>query len=140
MVSPPIMRNNPREFLLSVHRQHVKAWEQKNLEDLRSLYAEEAIIFNTSPPARFSDFKTFENNLKKHFSQIREVSILTSNIQIEVHGEVACVTSQYLMAYHRNEDLFRQNGRWTEIYRQDKDDRDWKLIHFHSSPDPADHL
>ena len=134
------MRNNPREFLLSIHRQHVKAWEQKSLENLRSLYAEEAIVFNTAPPARFPDFKTFENNLQQYFSQIREVSILTSNIQIEVHGEVACVTSQYLMAYHRNGDLLRQNGRWTEIYHQHKDGGDWKLIHFHSSPDPSARL
>ena len=75
------MRNNPREALLNKHRQHVKAWEHKNLDNLRRLYTHDAVIFNTVPPPRFSDFKTFENTLQRYFAQIREVSILTSNIQ-----------------------------------------------------------
>ena len=57
------MRNNPREILLNKHRQHVKAWQQKNLDTLRSLYSEDAVIFGTVPPTRFSDFKTFENTM-----------------------------------------------------------------------------
>ena len=134
------MRNNSRESLLKMHRQHVKAWEEKNMDNLRGLYTEEVIVFNTVPPPRFSDFKTFENTLQQYFGQIKEVSILTSNIQIEVQGEVAWVTSQYLMAYHRNGDLLRENGRWTEIYRQEKNEGDWKLIHFHSSPDPLEQV
>ena len=64
-------------------------------------------------PARFSDFKTFENTLQQYFAQMKELSILTSNIQIEVHGGVAWITSQYLMAYHQNGQFVRQNGRWT---------------------------
>ena len=130
------MRNNPREALLNKHRQHVKAWEHKNLDNLRLLYTDDAVIFNTVPPPRFSDFKTFENTLQRYFTQIREVSILTSNIQIEVHGSVAWISSQYMMAYHKNGQLIRQNGRWTEVYCQEKGDTKWKLTHFHSSPDP----
>lgn len=129
------MRNNPRETLLSVHRRHVKAWEQKNLDQLRELYAENAIIFNSDPPPRFSDFKTFENTLNQHFSQRQELALFTSNIQIEVHGEVAWISSLYLMAFRLNGELIRQNGRWTEIYQQIGGD--WKLTHLHSSPDPA---
>lgn len=130
------MRNNPRERLLNLHRQHVKAWEQKNLDHLRDLYSGDAVVFNIIPPARFSDFRTFENTLQQYFAQMKELSILTSNIQIEVHGDVAWITSQYLMAYHQNGQLVRQNGRWTEIYWQDE--VDWKLTHLHSSPDPLD--
>ncbi len=130
------MRNNPRERLLNLHRQHVAAWEQKNLYHLRDLYSGEAVVFNIIPPARFSDFKTFENTLQQYFAQMKELSILTSNIQIEVHGDVAWITSQYLMAYHQNGQLIRQNGRWTEIYCLD--DTDWKLTHLHSSPDPVE--
>ena len=132
------MRNNPREILLNRHRQHVKAWQQKDLDTLRSLYSEDAVIFGTVPPTRFSDFQTFENTLQRYFSQIREVSILTSNIQIEVRGSVAWVASQYLMAYRSNGELIRQNGRWTEIYYQEKGDVSWKICHFHSSTDPID--
>ncbi len=130
------MRNNPRERLLNLHRQHVKAWEQKNLDHLRDLYSGDAVVFNIIPPARFSDFKTFENTLQQYFAQMKELSILTSNIQIEVHGDVAWITSQYLMAYHQNGQLVRQNGRWTEIYYQDE--ADWKLTHLHSSTDPLE--
>jgi len=90
------MRNNPRERLLNLHRQHVKAWEQKSLDHLRALYAGDAVVFNVLPPPRFSDFKTFENTLQQYFAQIRELSIVTSNIQIEVHGDVAWITSQFL--------------------------------------------
>jgi len=130
------MRNNPREHLLNLHRQHVTAWEQKNLDHLRELYSGEAVVFNIIPPARFSDFKTFENTLQQYFAQMKELSILTSNIQIEVHGGVAWITSQYLMAYHQNGQFVRQNGRWTEIYCLDE--TDWKLTHLHSSPDPME--
>lgn len=128
------MRNNPRDTLLTLHRRHVKAWEQKSLEHLRNLYSEDAIIFNTVPPPRFSDFKTFENTLNRYFTQIQEVALFTSNIQIEVRGEVAWITSQYLLAYQLNDELVRENGRWTEIYHQVNDH--WELTHLHSSPDP----
>ncbi len=130
------MRNNPREHLLNLHRQHVKAWEQKNLDHLRDLYSGDAVVFNITPPARFSDFKTFENTLQQYFAKMKELSILTSNIQIEVHGTVAWITSQYLMVYHQNGQLIRQNGRWTEIYCQDE--VNWKITHLHSSSDPLD--
>lgn len=130
------MRNNPRELLLTLHRRHVKAWEQKNLEGLRNLYAEDAVIFNTAPPPRFSDFKTFENTIHQYFSQIQEIELFTSNIQIEVRGEVAWITSQYLLAAQLKDRLVRQNGRWTEIYQQVNSH--WKLTHLHSSPDPMD--
>ncbi|MFQ5928431.1 MAG: YybH family protein [Acidobacteriota bacterium] len=128
------MRNNPRELLLNLHRRHVKAWEQKSLDHLRDLYSTNAVIFNIVPPPRFSDFKTFENTLQQYFTQIKDLAILTSNIKIEVEGDVAWITSQYLMAYHQNGQLMRQNGRWTEIYRQDNGE--WRLTHLHSSPDP----
>ena len=132
------MRNNPREQLLNLHRQHVKAWEQKSFDHLRDLYNDEAVIFNIVPPPRFSDFKTFENTLNQYFTQIKEVSILTSNIQIEVHGDVSWVTSQYLMAYSLNGRLIRQNGRWTEIYFLNNGE--WKLSHLHASPDPLEQV
>ena len=131
------MRNNPREHLLNLHRTHVRAWEQKSFDHFRHLYSHEAVIFNIVPPPRFSDFKSFENTLQQYFAQIKEVSVLTSNIQIEVEGDVAWITSQYLMAYHQNGQLFRQNGRWTEVYRQDEQG-EWKLMHLHSSPDPLE--
>ena len=130
------MRNNPREQLLNLHRHHVKAWEQKSFDNLRDLYSDDAVIFNIVPPPRFSDFKTFENTLNQYFTQIKEVSILTSNIQIEVQGDVSWVTSQYLMAYNLNGRLIRQNGRWTEIYF--RNDGEWKLSHLHASPDPLE--
>lgn len=130
------MRNNPRDTLLALHRRHVKAWEQKNLEHLRSLYSEDAVIFNTVPPPRFSGFKTFENTLHHYFDQIQDLALFTSNIQIEVRGEVGWITSQYLLAYQLHEKLVRQNGRWTEIYRQVNGG--WKITHLHSSPDPQD--
>ena len=130
------MRNNPREQLLNLHRHHVKAWEQKSFDHLRDLYNDDAVIFNIVPPPRFSDFKTFENTLNQYFTQIKEVSILTSNIQIEVQGNVSWVTSQYLMAYNLNGQLIRQNGRWTEIYFLTNGE--WKLSHLHASPDPLE--
>jgi ketosteroid isomerase-like protein len=129
------MRNNPREHILDLHRQHVKAWERRNLDAFRTIYADNAIIFNTVPPPRFSDFKTFENTAQHYFNQLDDLTLFTSNIQIEVSGEVAWITSQYLLAYQESGRLLRQNGRWTEIYQ--RSNGDWKLSHFHSSPDPV---
>ncbi len=132
------MRNNPRDDLLDLHRRHVRAWEQKNLSSLRDLYADDAVIFNTVPPPRFSDFKTFENTAHQYLGQISDVTFFTSNIQIEIKGEVAWITSQYLLAYNSNGQLLRQNGRWTEIYHQANGD--WRLTHLHSSPDPVESM
>ena len=128
------MRNNIRDDLLDLHRKHVKAWEQKDLSGLRAIYAEEAIVFNTVPPPRFSDFKTFENTLQHYFGKLSELTFFTSNIQIEVMDKVAWITSQYLLAYQVAGKLLRENGRWTEIFQKEEDE--WKLRHLHASPDP----
>ena len=128
------MRNNPRDHLLNLHRRHVKAWEQKDLAGLRDIYAEHAVVFNTVPPPRFSDFKTFENTLQQYFGKLAELTFFTSNIQIEVKDDVAWITSQYLLAHQSNGQLLRENGRWTEIYQ--KENGNWQLAHLHSSPDP----
>ena len=131
------MRNNPRDNLLELHRRHVKAWEQKNLADLREIFAGDAIIFNTVPPPRFSDFKTFENTAQQYLYQLNEITFFTSNIQIEVRDDVAWITSLYLFAYQENGQLMRESGRWTEIY-QKQNGGAWKLAHLHSSPDPSE--
>lgn len=132
------MRVNPRDDLLEVHRRHVKAWEQKDLSVLRNIYSENAVIFNTVPPPRFSDFKTFENTAHYYLSHLSELTFFTTNIQIEVHGEVAWITSQYLMAFHQNGLTKRETGRWTEIFQKLNDH--WRLTHLHSSPDPTGSL
>ncbi|UCF38814.1 MAG: nuclear transport factor 2 family protein [Acidobacteriota bacterium] len=129
------MRNNPREILLGLHRRHVKAWEGRNLDEMRVLYAPEAVVFCTEPPARFSDFKTFENNLIQHFMRMQEVTFLTSNIQIEVVENLAWVSSLYLRAFRRNGSVIRESGRWTEVYLRGENE-DWQLVHFHASNDP----
>lgn len=128
------MRNNPRELLLTVHRKHVRGWESKNFDLLRELYSSEAVIFNTIPPPRFSDFKTFENTVQQYITQLQDLAIFTSNIQIEISEDVAWIMSQYMLVYRDNGQTQRQHGRWTEIYQQENGD--WKLRHFHSSPDP----
>ncbi len=130
------MRNNPRELLLNSHRDHVKAWQQKSLNNLRRLYADNVVVFNTVPPPRFSDFKTFENTLQQYFAQIQDLTLFTENIQIEVEGDVGWITSQYLMAYQFKDEFLRRTGRWTEIYQ--RVEGEWKLAHLHSSPDPVE--
>ncbi len=130
------MRNNPRDNLLDLHRRHVKAWEQKNVNWLREIYADDAVIFNTVPPPRFSDFKTFENTAQQYFNRLAELTFFTSNIQIEVKGDVAWITSLYLMAHQHNGQYQRESGRWTEIYQ--RKNGTWQLTHLHSSPDPVD--
>ena len=129
------MRNNPRDLLLDMHRQHVSGWQQKNLGTLRQVYAEDAVIFDKVPPPRFSDFKTFENTAIQYFNEVQDITLLTDNMQIEFQGNVGWITSQYLMAYQTKGELQRETGRWTEIYQRVDDD--WKLTHFHSSPDPV---
>ena len=131
-----LMRNNPREILLNLHREHVKAWQQKSLGNLHRLYADDVVVFNTVPPPRFSDFKTFENTLQQYFAQIQELTLFTENIQIEVEGDVGWITSQYLMAYQSKDQFLRQTGRWTEIYQ--RNEGEWKLAHLHSSSDPVE--
>ncbi len=101
---------------------------------MRAVFADEAVVFGTEPPSKFSDFKTFENTLQQYFSQMSDVSFMTSNIQIEVFEPVAWVTSLFLWIYRLNGEEVRETGRWTEIYLER--DGDWKLAHFHASRDP----
>ena len=92
---------------------------------------------SSSTPFRRLDSRTSKpskNTLNRYFTQIQEVALFTSNIQIEVRGEVAWITSQYLLAYQLNDQLVRENGRWTEIYHQVNGH--WELTHLHSSSDP----
>ena len=98
------------------------------------MFADEAVVFGTEPPSKFSDFKTFENTLQQYFSQMSDVSFMTSNIQIEVFEPAAWVTSLFLWIYRLNGEEVRETGRWTEIYLER--DGDWKLVHFHASRDP----
>lgn len=130
-----LMRNNARETLLDLHRLHVRSWENRNFEEMRAVFADEAVVFGTEPPSKFSDFRTFENTLQQYFSQMSDVSFMTSNIQIEVYDPVAWVTSLYLWIYRLNGDEVRETGRWTEIYLER--DGKWQLVHFHASRDPG---
>ena len=128
------MRNQPREALLEFHRRHARAWENRNFEEMRAVFDDQAVIFGTAPPSRFNDFKTFENTLQQYFSNLSEITFTTSNIQIDVEGPFGWITSLYLWTYRLNEESVRESGRWTEVYLQK--DGEWKLVHFHASKDP----
>ncbi len=49
---------------------------------------------------------------------------------------IGWIASRYELAVRRGEGVHRRTGRWTEIY--EKRDGAWKLVHLHSSDDPAE--
>ncbi|GAB4250980.1 MAG: hypothetical protein Kow00109_26810 [Acidobacteriota bacterium] len=129
------MRYNPRDELLDLHRRHVRAWENRNISELRDIFDAKALIFGPEPPARFNDYQSFENTLAHYFAGMEDVFFSTSNIAIELNEPVAWVTSFYLSTFRRNGEESRETGRWTEIYL--RTDAGWKLVHFHASKDPG---
>ncbi len=120
---------------MELHRRHVRAWENRNFAELRRIFDEKAVIFGPEPPARFSDYQSFENTLQQYFARREEGYFTTSNICIEVGEPVAWITSLYLCSCRRDGEAYRETGRWTEIYFLTEGN--WRLVHFHASKDPS---
>ncbi len=136
------MSANERETarLLELHERHVRAWNEFDLGALGQIYDSECYIFDTIPPPAFPNLKEFLEHLTPVFQSFSGFRLRTFDHVVRVDerrdDRIGWVASRYELEARRSAGVYRHTGRWTEIY--DKRDGIWKLVHLHSSQDPAE--
>jgi ketosteroid isomerase-like protein len=135
------MSNDDREIgrLLERHGAHVKAWNDFDLGALGEIYDADCLIFDTVPPPSFRSLGEFLEHLTPVLQSYTRFELRTSDQIARVDerrdDRIGWIASRYEIEARRGEGVHRRCGRWTEIYEKREDV--WKLIHFHSSDDPA---
>jgi ketosteroid isomerase-like protein len=126
--------------LLERHAAHVRAWNEFDLGALGEIYDPDCHIFDTVPPPVFHGLKEFLEHVAPALQSFNTFSLRTFDLVVRVDersdDRIGWVASRYEIEARRNEGVHRRCGRWTEIY--EKRERDWKLVHLHSSDDPAE--
>jgi ketosteroid isomerase-like protein len=126
--------------LLELHETHVRAWNEFDLGALGQIYDPECYIFDTIPPPVFRNLKEFLEHVTPVFQLYSEFNLRTFDKVVRVDerrdDRIGWVASRYELEARRGAGVYRHTGRWTEIY--DKRGGFWKLVHLHSSQDPAE--
>ncbi|KPK65245.1 MAG: hypothetical protein AMS21_05200 [Gemmatimonas sp. SG8_38_2] len=129
-----------RARLLERHESHVKAWNDFDLGALGQIYDPGCHIFDTIPPPAFQSLKDFLEHLTPRLQAFTSFSLRTFDHMVRINEQpvssVGWILSRYEVEARRGAGVHRRNGRWTEIYERQGDD--WKLVHLHSSDDPAE--
>jgi ketosteroid isomerase-like protein len=122
------------------HDAHVEAWNAFDLGALGEIYDPDCMIFDTIPPPAFGNLKEFLAHLAPLLQSYNGFELRTFDHVVRVDerrdDRIGWVTSRYEVTVRRGEAVHRRRGRWTEIY--EKRDKDWKLVHLHSSDDPVE--
>lgn len=125
--------------LLERHGAHVKAWNDFDLGALGEIYDADCLIFDTVPPPAFHSLREFLEHLTPVLQSYTRFELQTFDQIVRVDerrdDRIGWIASRYELEARRGEGVHRRCGRWTEIYEKREDS--WKLIHFHSSDDPA---
>jgi ketosteroid isomerase-like protein len=125
--------------LLELHQAHVKAWNEFDLGALGEIYDPDCYIFDTIPPPVFRDLREFLEHVTPALRPFSAFKLRTFDQMVRVDerrdDRIGWIASRYEIEARRGEAVHRRCGRWTEIY--EKRDDEWKLIHLHSSDDPA---
>lgn len=126
-------------ILLARHQAHVKAWSDRDVEALRELYHSSCLIFDAHPPAVSRSWEEFKERTASLFRELSEIRIRTfdevARADERMDDRIGWVACRYEVVGRRDGEPYRARGRWTEIY--EKSPEGWKLVHFHSSVDPA---
>ena len=125
--------------LLELHEQHLRAWNEYDLGALGDIYDSDCLIYDTIPPPRFKGLGEFIDHLLPVLQAYSGFRLRTFDrvIRVEEHHDkgIGWIASNYEIEARQREGVHRRTGRWTEIY--EKKGSGWKLVHFHSSDDPA---
>ena len=128
-----------RTRLQERHEAHVKAWNDFDLSALGEIYDSECLIFDTIPPPKFCNLNEFLAHVTPVRQSYSSFSLRTFDHIVRVDerrdDRIGWIASRYELEVRRADAVLRRWGRWTEIY--EKRGKDWKLIHLHSSDDPA---
>jgi len=126
--------------LLERHEAHVKAWNDFDLGALGEVYDPDCYIFDTIPPPVFQTLGDFLEHLTPRLQAFTRFKLRTFDRLVRVdesqHNGIGWIASRYELEARRGAGVHRRSGRWTEIYEKRGDN--WKLIHLHSSDDPAE--
>ncbi len=126
--------------LLERHEAHVKAWNDFDLGALGEIYDPDCYIFDTIPPPVFKNLEEFLVYVTPMVQSYTGYELRTSDHVVRVDerrdDRIGWIASRYELAVRRGEGVHRRTGRWTEIYEKRGDA--WKLVHLHSSDDPAE--
>ncbi|UCF21447.1 MAG: nuclear transport factor 2 family protein [Gemmatimonadota bacterium] len=126
--------------LLERHQEHVKAWNEFDLGALGDIYNDDCFIFDTIPPPAFRNLHEFLQYLTPVRQTLSGFKLRTFDQLVRVDersdDRIGWIASRYEIEARRGEGVHRSTGRWTEIYEKRGDT--WKLIHLHSSDDPAE--
>jgi ketosteroid isomerase-like protein len=135
-----MMTDSEQLRLLGRHEAHVKAWNEFDLGALGEMYDPECLIFDSIPPPIFKNLQDFLEHLTPVLQAYDAFKLHTFDRSVRVDerrdDRIGWVTSRYELEVRRADGVHRRRGRWTEIYEKRVDT--WKLIHFHSSDDPAE--
>ncbi|KPK83157.1 MAG: hypothetical protein AMS25_00695 [Gemmatimonas sp. SM23_52] len=136
------MNANDREAgrLLELHEAHVRAWKEFDLGALGQIYDPDCYVFDTIPPPVFRNLREFLEHLTPVLQSYSRFKLRTFDQLVRVDerrdDRIGWVASRYELEAGRDEGIYRHTGRWTEIF--EKRDDTWRLVHFHSSKDPAE--
>jgi len=129
-----------RASLLERHESHVKAWNDFDLGALGEIYDPGCHIFDTIPPPAFQNLREFLEHLTPRLQAFTRFSLRTFDQMVRINEQhdasIGWIASRYEVEARRGAGVHRRSGRWTEIYEKKGDG--WKLIHLHSSDDPAE--
>jgi ketosteroid isomerase-like protein len=129
-----------RERLLQTHQAHVAAWNDFDLGALGEIVDPDCYIFDTIPPPAFHSLQEFLEHVAPVLQMHTGFKLSTFDHVVrldESRGDrIGWIASRYALEARRGEGVLRRTGRWTEIYEKRGDS--WKLIHLHSSDDPAE--
>jgi ketosteroid isomerase-like protein len=132
--------DSERERLLERHQTHVTAWNEYDLGALGEIYDPDCFIFDTIPPPVSRSLNEFLEHVAPVLQSYAGFTLRTFDHLVRVDerrdDRIGWIASRYEMEARRGEGVHRRTGRWTEIY--EKRGNDWKLVHLHSSDDPAE--
>jgi ketosteroid isomerase-like protein len=125
--------------LRELHEAHVRAWNEFDLGALGQIYDPDCCIFDIIPPPVFRNLREFLEHVTPLFQSYSGFQLRTFDQVVRVDerrdDRIGWITACYELEARRGEGVYRHTGRWTEIF--EKRDNTWKLVHFHSSQDPA---
>ena len=115
----------------------VKAINAKDINALSEVWAQDAQItlFDVPPPGRFQGWNVIGRQWKAFFERFSEIHLATEAVRIEVAGDAAWATYDWMLTGTMGDRPLADRGQATAIYR--RGEKGWRLVHAHYSPAPG---
>lgn len=129
------MMDGLSEPLRGLHRRHVAAWCDLDLDRLADLYDDAVLVFDTYPPPAHHGWSAFRGRIAPELARFERFELRTFDHAGRRQGAMAWIASRYRIDAVRDGEPYETAGRWTEVY--EKRDGEWRLTHLHTSIDPG---